>query len=196
MDNFSQSRYLNTKSIRFQDDGLLYASGNILTSKEIFIPYEEIIYEKTTRLLKTDKFNFWVCVVSLATVVKSIVGIIDNPHGIYKGLLPFSSIFFIAFLVATILSRRRLLYIDTFNSGIIELYDKNASESENFIMHLKTRTQQFLKSKYGKIDKDLPIETQLESLNWLKGRKIITDQEFDNLKIELIGTKQEFKGYK
>lgn len=194
MENFSQQRYLNNKSIVYQESGILYSSGNFLSSKKVFIPYEEILYEKLGYEIKTDKFNFIVCIISCLTFLKSLLGVYDNPNGIYKGLLPLSAIFLITFLVATILSRRKVVYISTFNFGFIELYDK--PEINGFLKDLKIVTNDFLKSKYSKIDRDLPIDNQLQSLMYLKERQILSDEEFESLKNKLVGNKTQFTGFK
>lgn len=194
MEHFSQQRYLNNKSIIYQESGILYSSGNFLSSKKIFIPYEEILYEKLSFELKTDKFNLVVCIIALLTVLKSILGVYDNPNGIYKGLLPLSALFFIAFFIATVLSRRKVVYISTFNFGDIELYDR--PEITNFLKDLKIATDDFLKAKYSKIDKDLPIDNQLQNLMYLKERRILSDEEFESLKNKLLGNKAEFTGFK
>jgi hypothetical protein len=99
-------------------------------------------------------------------------------------------------LIATLLSRRHLLFIHTFNSGLIEIYDKNNSETQNFLNLLKSEVESFLKSKLAVIDRDLPTEGQLQNLTWLKERKIIDQNEFEQLKGQLLGAKFEFKGFK
>jgi hypothetical protein len=130
------------------------------------------------------------------TAVKSIFGVLRNPESIYKGLLPFSILFFVVFLIATLLSRRHLLYVHTVNSGLIEIYDKNNFETLDFLKLLKGEVESFLKSKFAVIDSDLPTESQLQNLTWLKERKIIDQNEFEQLKGQLLGAKFEFKGFK
>lgn len=187
METFNQSRFFSKKSVKFKDDGIIYSTGNLLNSQEIFFPYEEIEYEKTAKEFKTDKFNFWVAVASGLLTVKSIAGYIRDSEGLYKGLLPFVSIFFVAFSIATLLSRKRLLYISTFNLGPLEFFDNNPSEIEisEFLKVLKLRTNEYLKVKYATVDKDLPIDNQLQNLVWLKQRKVLTDIEFEELKLKL-----------
>ncbi|RDJ93906.1 SHOCT domain-containing protein, partial [Lacticaseibacillus rhamnosus] len=53
-------------------------------------------------------------------------------------------------------------------------------------------SNQFLLTKYGKIDKALPMEGQLNKLEFLRDRDILTDEEFENLKNQLLG--RENKG--
>lgn len=185
---------MNNKSIVYQESGILYSSGNFLSSTKISIPYEEILYEKPSYEVKTDKFNLVVCIIAFFVVIKSILGVYDNPDGIYKGLLPFSVLFFITFLIATLLSRRKVVYIPTYNFGYLEVYDK--PEVNGFLKDLKVVTDNFLKSKYSKVDRDLPIDNQLQNLMYLKERHILSDEEFESLKNKLVGTKAEFTGFR
>jgi hypothetical protein len=197
MDIFNQNRFFHKRSVEFKEDGIIYSTGNLLGSQTIFFPYEEIQYEKIAREFKTDKFNFWLAAASGLVTIKSIAGFIKDPEGLYKGLLPLASIFFVVFSIATLLSRKRLLYITTFTSGAFELFDNNPSdiEIENFLKNLKRKTNEYLKVKYGSIDKDLPIENQLQNLVGLKQRKILSDAEFEELKIQLTGSRSEVKGF-
>ena len=195
---FNQTRYLTRKSIEFQDEGIVYSTGNLLNSQDVFIPYEEIQYERTAREFRTDKFNTWMTAAAAIVAIKSVIGIMDDPNGIYKGLLPFSAILFVVFFIATLLSRKHLLYISTFNSGPIELFDDNPSDVDvdEFLKELKNRTSGYLKIKYAAVDKDLPSDQQLQNLSWLKQRKILSDSEYEHLKGQLTRAKSEIKGFK
>ena len=53
-------------------------------------------------------------------------------------------------------------------------------------------SNKFLLNKYGKIDKALPIEGQLSKLEFLRDRDILNEDEFENLKNQLLG--RENKG--
>lgn len=197
MDFLRQKRYFSNRSIEFLEEGISYSHGNLISSKQAIISYEEIQHEKQLREFKLNKFNMWVCIFAGLTMIKSIAGFIENPNGMAKGLLPLASIFFIVFLITTLLSRRRLLYIPTYSSGVIELYDNNPSyvDIQEFLKELKSRTNNFLKRKYGAIDKDLPTDGQLEVLSWLRQRNVLDESEFDLLKQQLIGSKPEVKGF-
>jgi len=194
---FKQTRYLNTREVQFKQDGIIYTTSNPLNSKEIFIPYEEIQFEKLLRELKTDKWNVWIAGIAGFICIKFLVRTIDFPNSFDYGLLYTSLLIFVYFAVATILSRRHLLYISTFSSGLIELYDGNPSriEMEEFLAELKNETSKFLRDRYATIDKDLPIDNQLQNLSWLKNRKILTEIEYEELKSRLTGNKNEIKGF-
>ena len=45
----------------------------------------------------------------------------------------------------------------------------------------------YLLNKYSKIDKDLPIDSQIYNLEFLRNKEIITEEQFENLKNQLLG---------
>lgn len=57
-------------------------------------------------------------------------------------------------------------------------------EVEFFIDEVISRTKHLLISKYGKVDPDLPEDTQMNQLNWLKNRDILSESEYEELKQE------------
>ena len=91
-----------------------------------------------------------------------------------------------------------MLYITTLSGYLIDFYDKNPNEEAmgKFLATLKTRTFTFLKEKYAVIDLDLPTEKQIENLNFLKERNVITEKEYEALKERLKNIKPDVKGFK
>jgi len=55
-------------------------------------------------------------------------------------------------------------------------------EAEKFVNELIKRSRLLLVEKYGKIDPDLPEDTMMNQLNWLKNRNIISEQRYEQLK--------------
>ena len=49
----------------------------------------------------------------------------------------------------------------------------------------------FLLKKYSKIDRSLPIEPQLHNLQFLLNREIFSDEVFESLKNQLLGTENK-----
>ncbi len=80
---------------------------------------------------------------------------------------------------------------------MIELYDDNPSriEMKEFLDQLKKSASDYLKFKYATIDRDLPVEGQIQNLNWLKSRNILTEEEYEQIKLKLTGTRSEIKGF-
>lgn len=61
---------------------------------------------------------------------------------------------------------------------------------------LKTKTFAYLKEKYAIIDIDLPVEKQIENLNFLKERNVIAEKEYETLKEKLKNINIDVKGFK
>ena len=198
MEEFKQKRFFNSKRVEFENDGITYYSGNFLNAKEIFIPFDEIIPDAITRETKTSRLFLWLTITFGFIFGLALWNIFRIPFGIYMVLVFFSGLFFLFFLILTIFSRKHMLYITTFSGYLIGFYDKNPSEEaiEEFLEILKTKTFAYLKEKYAIIDKDLPVEKQIENLNFLKERNVITEKEYEALIEKLKKDNIDVKGFK
>ena len=85
-----------------------------------------------------------------------------------------------------------MLLIPTHNNGYLEFIKNkpNKDEFEAFIKKLSDEITLFLKSKYAKIDLEMPVEPQLMTLGWLREKDIISEEEFENLKHNLVNKKK------
>lgn len=198
MEEFKQKRFFNSKRVEFENDGITFYSGNFLNAKEIFIPFDEIIPDAISRETKTSKLFLWNAIVFGVIFGLSFFDILQIPFGIYMVLVFFSGLLFVIFLLLTILSRKCLLYITTLSGYLIDFYDKNPSKQalDEFLKTLKIKTFAYLKKKYAVIDIDLPIEKQIENLNFLKERNVITENEYKALKEKLKNINIDVKGFK
>jgi hypothetical protein len=198
MEAFKQSRFFNSKRVGFEDDGISYYSGNFLNAKEIFIPFDEIIPDAITKETKTSSLFLWFTITLGFIFSLALWDIFRIPFGIYMVLAFFSGLFFLLFLILTIFSRKQMLYITTLSGYLIGFYDKNPSEEaiEKFLEILKTKTFAYLKEKYAIIDLELPIEKQIENLNFLKERNVITEKEYEALIEKLKKNNIDVKGFK
>ncbi len=198
MEEFKQKRFFNSKRVEFEIDGITFYSGNFLNAKEIFISYDEIIPDAITRETKTSRLFLWIAIAFGLILSLSFLDILQIPFGIYMVLVFFSGLLFGLFLLLTILSRKYMLYINTLSGYLIDFYDKNPSKEamDEFLETLKTKTFTYLKEKYAVIDIDLPIEKQIENLNFLKERKVITETEYEALKEKLKNINIDVKGFR
>jgi len=100
-----------------------------------------------------------------------------------------------AFILAlALITKKKTVTIPTYDGDKIEIFfdKRNKHEVMEFSTRIIEASNSFLLNKYGKIDKALPLEGQLSNLNFLRDRDIITDEEFENLKNQLLG--RENKG--
>lgn len=198
MENFEQKRFFNTKRIVFKEDGIYYYSGNFLNSREIFIPFEEILVNNYTRESKTNTPFLWITISSLILLIITLLKVITLPFLVQFILLGFFSFSFIIFTIITILSQKKILYMSTFSGFLIDFYDENPSKEKfsAFLDLFSKKIKKYLKEKFSLIDEDLSFEKHLENFNYLKERKIITQAEYDNLKNKLKNIKPDVKGFK
>lgn len=198
MEEFKQKRFINSKRVEFEFDGITFYSGNFLNAKEIFIPFDEIIPDAITRETKTSRLYLWVSIIFGLIFILAVLDIFQIPFGIFIVLEFFSGLLFVFFLALTILSRKHMLYITTLSGYLIDFYDRNPSKEamEEFLKTLKTKTFAYLKEKYAIIDIDLPVEKQIENLNFLKERNVITEIEYKALKENLKKINIDVKGFK
>ncbi len=198
MEEFKQSRFFNSKKVEFKADGITYYSGNFLNAKEIFIPFDEIIPDAITRETKTSKLYLWLTITFGLIFGLALLDIFKITFAIYMVVVFFVGLLFAFFLLLTIVSRKHMLYISTLNGYLIDFYDKNPGKEaiEKFLETLKTKTFTYLKEKYAIIDIDLPVEKQIENLNFLKERNVITEKEYEALKEKLKNINIDVKGFK
>jgi hypothetical protein len=57
-------------------------------------------------------------------------------------------------------------------------------EVNRFIREIIRLSRQLLLNKYARIDADLPEDTMMTQLNWLKNRDLISEEEYSGLKSE------------
>lgn len=198
MEEFKQKRFFNSKRVEFESDGITFYSGTFLNAKEIFIPFDDILPDAITRETKTSRLFLWITIASGLILSLALWDIFSIPFAIYMVLVFFSGLLFAVFLFLTIFSRKYMLYITTLSGYLIDFYDKNPSEEalEEFLKTLKTKTFTYLKEKYAVIDIDLPVEKQIENLNFLKDRNVITEKEYEELKEKLKNINIDVKGFK
>ncbi|MBE0424927.1 MAG: hypothetical protein IBX66_13505 [Lutibacter sp.] len=198
MEDFKQKRFFNSKRVEFEYDGITFYSGNFLNAKEIFIPFDEIIPDAITRETKTSRLFIWITIASGLIFSLALWDIFKIPFAVYMVLVFFSGLIFALFLLLTIFNRKYMLYITTISGYLIDFYDKNPSKEavEDFLETLKAKTFAYLKEKYAVIDIDLPVEKQIENLNFLKERHVITENEYVALKEKLKNINIDVKGFK
>ncbi|EAR00003.1 hypothetical protein FB2170_01477 [Maribacter sp. HTCC2170] len=163
-------------------------SSDLTSSEELNISYEEIDTSKLVYQKQTDNIMLIITIIFGGFFTINLF----NPDN-YKddgwfgvGLFLFMVTLFSAMI--TYVKSKNLVLIPTMNNGYIEILKAkpNQKQFDEFLSELTIRITTYLKSKYGTLDFDLPTEPQLMNLSWLKDREIITLDEFENLKKQLI----------
>jgi len=80
--------------------------------------------------------------------------------------------------------RNELLLVGGAQQVMFLLDCPTKKEMEDFIAEILKRSRKVLLDKFGKIDPDLPEETQINNLYWLKNRGLISEDKYEELKQE------------
>lgn len=143
----------------------------------------KIIYNKKKVQVKTND-NLLVISFSLLAI-----GLLFFIFGSDTSISTFLFICGTFFLASALLSRKRTVTIPTYDGNIIELpfNNKNKPNVLEFSNRIVEASNNFLLNKYSKIDRALLLDGQLSKIEFLRDRQILTDEEYDNLKNQLLG---------
>lgn len=87
------------------------------------------------------------------------------------------------------INRKKIITIATYAGEGVTLYfsNKNKTEVLEFANKIIEASNSYFLSKYSKIDRALPIDQQIDHLQFLRNREIITEDHFEILKNQLLG---------
>jgi len=150
--------------------------------EEFEIPFENIHNKKVVQ----SKTNDNLVVISFALFVIALLFFIFSSE---TDLSTFLFICGTSFLVIAFISRKKTITIPAYDGNKIEIpfNNRNKPDALEFANKIIEASNIFLLNKYCKIDKALPLEGQISKLEFLRDREILTDEEYDNLKNQLLG---------
>jgi hypothetical protein len=95
----------------------------------------------------------------------------------------------VIFVLAAFINRKKTVAIPTYSGDEIILYFNNKTKEKvvGFSNKIIEASNNYLMGKYGKIDRALPLEQQINNLQFLRNREIITENHYEALKNELLG---------
>jgi hypothetical protein len=160
-----------------------------ITKKTIFkyleydIKLESITHSKTIKSELNRDFLFW-------SLIVFIIGVFCNALGgdiIFAISIGIS----LVFLIVGLFTQKRTITIDTLNGTPIILNYKSSNEKtvRDFADLLIEKSKDFIIKKYSRVDKDLPIENQLENIDFLRSNDLINDSRFEELKNVILNKK-------
>ena len=93
------------------------------------------------------------------------------------------------FIVCALVGRKKVITIATYEGENIELYftKQNKQEVNEFATEIINAANRFFLLRFSNVDRALPIEPQLNQLQFLRNREIISEQQYDTLKDQLLG---------
>jgi hypothetical protein len=99
----------------------------------------------------------------------------------------------IVLVIAAFIDKKRVITIASYEGENITFYfnSKNKQEVIQFVEQIFQASNAFLHNKYSKIDRALPIEPQLNNIQFLRNREVISEEEYNTLKNELLGRENQ-----
>lgn len=178
---FINRRYFTKQVFEIQKSCLKVDVKNIFDAIEYEISYEQINNKK-----------------KIQTIVNHgllITGFFFFVFGLLFQIGPNDELtaiaFFIAFIFAVFafLSRKKVVTIDAYDGNKIELFFNNGNKQEvvEFANQIIEASNNYLLNKYAKIDPALPIDPQLNNIQFLRNKEIITEEDYETLKNQLLG---------
>ena len=185
----SQRKLFLHRELTLNDGFLNIKSKDLTSSEDLNVPYDEIDVSKLVYQKQTDNI---LLILKLVFGTFLLINIFNPAYYDSGGFLGVALFLFCATAFSGILTyvkSKNVTIIPTQNDRYLEIFRNKPSvkEHDDFVAELSKRVISLLKTKYGKIDKDLPVEPQLMNLAWLKERDIISEEEFNTLKSELMG---------
>ena len=97
------------------------------------------------------------------------------------------------FIILPFINRKKVISVPTLDGNNVELYFKSSNKKQvtEYAYEIIAAADNYLLKKFSKVDRTLPIEQQLENIQYLLNREIISDEKFDSLKNQLLGTENK-----
>jgi len=176
MTNIEINRLLASNKLTILKNKIRISQKSVFKYIEYDIPLENIIHSKTIKVEINRDLIFWGLTIF-------IIGIVFN---MADALFIFTilSCISLIFILTGLFTRKRTITINTLSTTSIVLYYRKSNQSTicNFADTILDKSKEYMINKYSKIDKDLPIENQLNNLEFLWSRDLIDDLKYEELK--------------
>jgi hypothetical protein len=178
---FFNHRYLTRQEFEIQKSSLKIQRRNIFDAIEYEIPFDLI----NNKLKVQTIINNNSIIVGVFFIIFSFLFQFGE-----KDELTIIFLFFgFLFIIIPFINRKKVITITAFNGDNIELYFNKGNKDEvlSYAHSIISAADEYLLNKLGKIDRLLPVEPQLENIQYLLNREIISDENFEALKNQLLG---------
>lgn len=97
------------------------------------------------------------------------------------------------FIIVSFINRKKVVTMTTLDGNKIELYFTNQNKEEvvEYANAIIKASDNFLLHKFSKIDRLLPIEPQIDNIQFLLNREIISEEKFETLKNQILGKENQ-----
>ena len=182
---FYNKRYLTRQSFEIKKSSLKIERKNMFNSIEYEIPFDHI-----GNKIKTETIiNNNLIIVGIFFFVFSFL----FQLGVNEELTIIFLVIGLVFIILPFINEKKVVSISTIDGQNIELYFSSINKQEvtHYANEIISASENYLLKKYSKVDRTLPIEPQLENIQYLLNREIITEEKFESLKTQLLGTENK-----
>ena len=182
---FCNRRFLTRQNFEIQKSSLKIERKNMFEAIEYEIAFDHL----QSKLKIQTIFNNNLIIVGAFFLVFSILFL----FGINEELSVFFIFIAIFFIGLPFINRKKVISIASMDGNHIELYftNRNKQSVHDYATEIIKSANIYLLKKYSKIDRSLPIEPQIENIQYLLNREIITEENFESLKNQLLGTENK-----
>jgi hypothetical protein len=184
MVEFKQKRGFQLRSFKLYDDKIVIETKTLRKNHKYELKLDrlgsEILYESDSTIV--GKIVFYICLaIPLVLLIIKFCG--QNIENAVIGVN-----FLLWYLLALINYLKQhqddIIIIGGQNNLSFFRNIPNEAKVIEFINLVILKSKNYLKSRYAKIDTDIPEETFISRLTWLRDKEIITEREFYKLKEE------------
>jgi len=175
------NRFFKKNSIELLDSHMLVKKSSPFETSEFELSYDQIENKKSIE----TKVNFGLLVISSLAGILGFLFLFGNKDEVTIG---FFSISILVLLIAFV-TKLKMIIIKSYDGSNIELFytSKNKEDIITFSDKIISSSNDYVLRKFSKIDRDLPIDTQLQNLIFLRDRDLLSGEKFEHLKNQLLG---------
>jgi hypothetical protein len=175
------NRFFKKNSIELLDSHMLVRKSSPFETSEFELSYDQIENKKSIE----TKVNFGLLVISSLAGILGFLFLFGNKDEVTIG---FFSISILVLLIAFV-TKLKMIIIKSYDGSNIELFytSKNKEDIITFSDKIISSSNDYVLRKFSKIDRDLPIDTQLQNLIFLRDRDLLSEGKFEHLKNQLLG---------
>jgi ABC-type multidrug transport system fused ATPase/permease subunit len=182
---FFNRRYFTRQDFEIQKSSLKIERRNMFDAIEYEIPFE-FIHNKIK--IQTIINNNLIIVGAFFILFSLLFQIGPNDE--------LTIIFFsigLLFIIVSFINRKKVVTMTTLDGNKIELYFTNQNKEEvvEYANAIIKASDNFLLHKFSKIDRLLPIEPQIDNIQFLLNREIISEEKFETLKNQILGKENQ-----